>query len=57
MDFYDDDIKRKWVLDAGLKLASALSINNGHEKFGGPRELADYAQRIAGALWDLSAHL
>ena len=57
MDFYDDDIKRKWILDAGLKLASALSINKGHEDFEGPAELANYAQQIAGSLWDLSAHL
>jgi len=54
MDFDDDSHRRKWVLDASVKIASALSINGGIDRHESPRALASIAVEVAESLWDLS---
>jgi hypothetical protein len=54
MNFDDCDHRRKWILDASVKIASALSINGGIDRHESPKALASAAIEIAESLWDLS---
>ena len=54
MDYDDDNHRRKWILDASVRLASALTVNKGSDEFESAQALASYAAEIAGALFDLS---
>jgi len=54
MDFDDDSHRRKWVLDASVKIAGALSINGGLDRHESPRALASAAIEIAETLFALS---